>query len=202
MRGEAKERGVVKNSKWSEGEIKKSWTDIIPEEMWEDVSKKLNLASEYEKGTQTANRHITYQAYLNKTVEEIRLNSQRRYRTDSEIFRVSVHLGMNLLYNIFCRKSKMLKKSRTRFFYEALQEVERNMERATMLSIMQEKNTEFTKKISKGKMTLEDAAIEMKRFWDNVPPEDLDFIKKGMSRENTDNVKNIGNDLVKKFVDN
>lgn len=200
MRGEAKERGVVKGVKWDEKEVKKTWTEIIPKDMWEEVAVKLNLSSEYVKGTITANRHITYQAYLNKTAEEIRINSQRRYRTDTEIFRVSVHLGMNILWNIFCRKPEVLKKSRSKFFYETLMDVEKNMERATMAQIINTKKVELSKMLSKGTITYEEAQTEIKKLWDSVPEDDLDYVKKCIPKDDGEKIKNIGHNLMKDLL--
>ena len=200
MRGSPKDRGVINHDKWDEKDAKKTWSDIIPESLWNEMVTKLNLSSEYVKGTQTAHRNVTYQSYLNKLAEEFRCNSQRRYRTDSEIFRVAIHLGINILYNIFIKKAGALKKSRSMFFYEALQEIESNMERATMAHIMNSTKAELSKKVNKGKMTHEEAVKELKKFWKTIPEEDLEYVKKYLSQHQVDNVRNIGEDLLKDVI--
>jgi len=114
MRCQGRERGKVKN--WSSDDAKKSWAEIIPEELWDELGEKLNLNSEYPKGTPTVARHVTYQSFLNKLAEEIRLSKSSQFRTDTEIFRVSIHLGMGILYNIFCRDRNCIQESRGYFF--------------------------------------------------------------------------------------
>lgn len=198
MRGEAKSRGVIKNEKFTEKDAKKkTWVEIIPDELWDEMGQKLNLSSEYEKGTLTVHRNVTYQTYLNKLAEEIRCNSGKRYRTDSEIFRVAVHLGMNILYNIFFRKTKMLKKTRSAFFYEVLQDVERNMERATMAHDMSLKRAELINMIKHRKITRDEALAEMDKFWKAVPEEDAEYIRGCLNNKNVDNVRNIYDDLTR-----
>ena len=202
MRGEAKERGVNKSKKesWNENDLKVTWAEIIPPEMWEELAMKLNLGSNYDKGAPTANKHVTYHAYINKTAEEIRLNSQRRYRTDTEVFRVAIHLGMNLLYNIFIRKSDILEKSRTRFFYEALADVERDMERATMLDVINTKRADLAKKVNKKKMTHDEAKASLDRLFKTIPEEDRDYISQNIPQNEVENIKNIESDLMKNFL--
>ena len=188
------------NLKCTEDDIKqKSWTNIIPSDIWDEIIETVNLSSEYPKSTPTAARHVTYASYLNKTAEMIRLNSKGRFRTDTEIFRISLHHGIAFLYTIFVAHPNDSKKTRGNFFYEALQDVNAKMERATMISIISEKFRELLELVKHEKMDNDEANEELDRLLDAVPEQDREYIKAFFERPEKDNVMSIKKQLVKKF---
>jgi len=197
MRLQARERGKVK---WTDAEAKKSWAEIIPEELWEELGEKLNFSSEYPKGTATVARHITYQSFLNKLAEEIRLSPNSFFRTDTEIFRVAVHLGIGILYNVFCRDRKCIQESRGYFFYKALRDVEKEMERATVISIVNEKRVALNALVKNRSMTKEDAQNALKKMVLALPKADQQFVTDFFNKPKVDNVIDIGDEMMKEFI--
>lgn len=197
MRLQAKERGKIK---WTDSEAKKSWAELIPEELWEELGEKLNLNSEYPKGTPTVARHITYQSFINKLAEEIRLSRNSFYRTDTEIFRVAVHLGIGILYNIFCRDRKCIEESRGYFFYKAVRDVEREMERATVISVINDKKIALQALVRGRTMSKEDAQKSLRKMINALPKNDQQFVIDFFNKPKTDNVVDIGEDIMKDYI--
>jgi hypothetical protein len=197
MRLQAKERGKIK---WTGSEAKKSWAELIPEELWEDLGEKLNFSSEYPKGTPTVARHITYQSFLNKLAEEIRLSPNSFFRTDTEIFRVTIHLGMGILYNIFCRDRKCIEESRGYFFYKALRGVEREMERATVISVINEKRVALNNLVKNRSMTKENAQESLNKLVNALPKADQQFVRDFFNRPKVDNVVDITDEMMKDSI--
>jgi len=197
MRIQAKERGRIK---WTGAEAKKSWAEIIPEELWEELGDKLNFSSEYPKGTPTVARHVTYQSFLNKLAEEIRLSPRSFFRTDTEIFRVTIHLGMGILYNIFCRDRNCIEESRGYFFYKALRDVEREMERATVISVISEKRIALNALVKNRSMTKENAQKSLKKLVNALPKADQQFVMDFFNKPKVDNVIDIGDEMMKDFI--
>lgn len=197
MRCQGRERG---KAKWTNDDAKKSWAEIIPEELWDELGEKLNLNSEYPKGTPTVARHVTYQSFLNKLSEEIRLSKNSQFRTDTEIFRVSIHLGIGILYNIFCRDRKCIEESRGYFFYKAVRDVEREMERATVISVVQEKRNALNALVKNRSMSKEDAVDSLNRMVDALPKSDQKFVRDFFSKPKVDNVIDIADEIMKDSV--
>lgn len=197
MRTEGRERGKIK---WVDEEAKKSWAEVIPPELWDELAEKLNFSSEYPKGTPTVARHITYQSFINKLAEEIRLSPMSFFRTDTEVFRVAVHQGIGILYNIFCRNKKCIQESRGYFFYKALRDVERQMERATIISIISDKKTALSSLVKNRSMSKEDANEALLKLFNSLPGPDQRFVKEFFSRPKVDNVIEIGDDILKGFA--
>jgi len=197
MRLQARERGKIK---WTDSEAKKSWAEIIPEELWEELGEKLNFSSEYPKGTPTVARHVTYQSFLNKLSEEIRLSRNSFFKTDTEIFRVAIHLGIGILYNVFCRDRKCIEESRGYFFYKALRDVEREMERATIISVVQEKKTALNALVKKRSMTKETAQESLNKLVNSLPKADQQFVRDFFNRPKVDNVVDIAEEMMKDSI--
>ena len=194
-------RGVAK--KWSDDELKskKSWTSIISIGLWEEVLERINLSGEYPKGTQTAVRHVTYSAYINKVVETIRLTAKPRFRTDTEIFRIAIHIGITFMYFIFCvlpESSK--KKARGHFFYEALGQMEKKMERATMVIVAREKSAELLNLVKQGGIDAGEAQEEMDKLLSTLDSADGDYVRHLVISPKADNVKMLNEDLLKKIM--
>lgn len=185
--------------KWLTNDEKKSLAELIPDEMWDELAGKLNFSPEYPKGTQTVSRHITYQSHINKLVEEIRCSKKSRFRTDSEVFRVIVHHGVGLVWNVFCRKPEKLSKSRAYFFYEILQEIEKEMERASMIAEIRENKKKLLAKVKSKDMTKEDAKKAFDKLMGAVADEDRNFIKSFFNEDREDNVTDIDSYLMKSF---
>lgn len=193
----AKERGKW----WTEEDLQtKSWVDLIDDELWTEIAAKINLGSEYPKGTQTAVKNITYSAYLNKAAEMIRLAAKPRYRTETEIFRVALHLGFASLYNIFCKNNgKLLKTTRCGIFYEALKNVEKKMERAHIIALLDAKMIELSDLMKEGGMDQDEADEILKYMHESLPEEDQKAIKEHMTKANQGNIRNIKAELRSKF---
>ena len=197
MRKTTKERGRW----WTEEDLQtKSWVDLIDEELWIEIAAKINLGSEYPKGTQTAVKNVTYSAYLNKAAEMIRLAAKPRYRTETEIFRVALHHGFASLYSIFCKNNgKLAKGTRYGIFYNALKDVEKKMERAQIISMLDTKMIELSDKIKDGSMDQEQADEIIIYLYESTSEEDQKAIKAHMDKANSGNVRNIKAELRSKF---
>lgn len=197
MRKSTKERGKW----WTEEDLQvKSWVDLIDEELWAEIASKINLGSEYPKGTQTAVRNITYSAYLNKAAEMIRLAAKPRYRTETELFRVALHHGFASLYNIFCKSNgKLMKDTRYAIFYDALKTVEKKMELAQIISMLDAKMIALSDLIKEGSMDQEQADEIIKYLYEGLPDGDQKAVKSHMERANTGNVRNIKAELRSRF---
>jgi len=197
MRLQARERGKIK---FTDEQAKKSWAEVIPEELWDELAEKLNFSSEYPKGTPTVARHVTYQSFLNKLAEEIRLSPNSFFRTETEIFRVAIHHGIGILYNIFCRNRKCIQESRGYFFYKALRDVEREMERATIISIIQGKRSDLETLVRKRSMSAEDANLSFNRLVNALPKRDQEFVREFFSRPSKDNVIELETEIGKEII--
>lgn len=185
--------------KWLKDDEKQSLAELLDDEIWDELAGKLNFSPEYPKGTQTAARHITYQSHINKLVEEIRCSKKSRFRTDSEVFRVIVHHGVGIVWNVFCRKSDKLNKSRAHFFYEVLQEIEKEMERATMVAEIRGAKIKLLAKVKGKDMTKEDAKKAFDKLMGAVSDEDKKFVKAFFHEEKEDNVTDLNIYLTKSF---
>jgi hypothetical protein len=201
MKAQGRERGTT--VKWTEEEVtsKKSWVNLITFDLWEKIAETIHLGSEYPKGTQTVSKHVTYSAYLNKVVEQIRLAAKNRFRTETEIFRIAIHIGIAVLYTIFITNKNVVKKSRGFFFYKALGELNKKMERATMISVVKEKSAELMEHIKKGSMDFDEANKDMKEFLDALDSDDKEYVTNFISTPKNDNIKNINENLLKKLMD-
>jgi len=194
-------RGVAK--KWSDDEAtsRRSWTSIISIGLWEEIVDRISLSSEYPKGTQTSPRHVTYSSHLNKMAETIRLVSKGRFRTETELFRVAIHIGMSVLYFIFCLLPYDSKKqARGHMFFEALIDLEKKMERASLVIIAKEKSESLMDYVKKGGMPADEAILEMDKFLSTVDPEDAEYIRSMVMGKHTDNVKVLNEELRAKIM--
>ena len=190
-------RGAIKYTE----ESKQSWVETLSQETWDTIAERINLSSEYPKGTQTAVRHVTYAAHLNKIAEIVRLSSGLRFRTETEIFRVAIHQGMSVLYSIICsNKEKKTRKTRAYFFYEALKDVEKSMERASMISIIKEKIDECANHIKRKNITREAANAELEKLFSTLPEEDKSYIIAFFKAPRTDNVFDINGEIVNELM--
>jgi H2-forming N5,N10-methylenetetrahydromethanopterin dehydrogenase-like enzyme len=200
-----KSKGKIK---WTEEEIKAktSWTDLIDKETWDAILSKINLSGEYPKGTQTAVKHITYSAYINKVVETIRIDAKPRFRTDTEIFRISVHLGITLLYKIFCSLSDnkdikdSVKNSRGYFFYQALEDLNKKIERAGMVAMVKEKSMELEELVKKHNMTYEESQENMDILLNALDRSDEKYVRSFLGTDRKDNVTNINESFLKRLM--
>jgi hypothetical protein len=194
-------KGIAK--KWSEDEAtsRKSWTSLISIGLWEEIVDRISLCSEYPKGTQTSPRHVTYSSHLNKMAETIRLASKGRFRTETELFRVAIHIGMSVLYFIFCLLPHDSKKqARGHMFYEALIDLEKKMERASLVVIAKEKLDGLMEYVKKDAMPAEEAMDEMNKFLLTVNEEDAEYIRTIVLGKRQDNVKMMNQELRKKIM--
>ena len=186
-------------TKWND-DSKVSWAEAIPPELWDELFEKLNWGSEYPKGTITAARHVTYSQHFNRLAEMIRLSKKSVFRTDTEIFRVAIHQGMGLLYNVFCNSKNSTKNTRSHFFYEAIKDLEKKMEQATMVSVLNEKISELSVMIKKHAMSREQANAEIDKLFMKLPEDDKEHVVAFFKNPNSDNVRNINEDLINNFV--
>lgn len=187
--------------KWTDDDaVKKSWTDSIPPELWDELFALLNFSSEYPKGTLTAVRHVTYSQHFNRLAEMIRISKKSCFRTDTEVFRVAIHHGMGLLYNVFCNKKNEHKNTRSHFFYAALQDLEKKMERATMVSVINDKIAGLTECVNKREMTKEEAQENLNVLLNTLPEDDKEYFRVFFRKPNKDNVRSIGEELMKNFT--
>jgi len=198
MKAPGRERARVR---WTDDEAKRSWAEAIPIELWDELFDKLNFSSEYPKGTVTAARHVTYSQHINKLAEMIRISKKSCFRTDSEIFRVAVHHGIGLMYNVFCNNNNETKKTRSHFFYAALKDLEKQMERATMISIINEKAAALSALIKNKSMTDEEAHEALEKIYATLPEDDKEYIVGFFKKPKVDNIRNIHDDLMKSFAE-
>jgi len=200
-----KSKGKIK---WTEEEIKAkiSWTDLIDKETWDAILYKINLSGEYPKGTQTAVKHITYSAYINKVVETIRLDSKPRFRTDTEIFRIALHIGITVLYKIFCSLSDnkdikdSVKSSRGYFYYQALEDLNKKIERAGMVAMVKEKCMELEELVKKNNMSFEESQDNMDILLKSLDCSDEKYVRSYLSNDRRDNVTNINESFIKRLM--
>lgn len=188
--------------KWTEEEItsKTSWVTLVAKDVWEKITEAIHLGSEYPKGTQTVSKHITYTSYLNKVVEQIRLAAKPRFRTETEIFRIAIHIGLTVLYTIFITNKESVGESRGFFFYKALADLNSKMERATIVSIIKEKTVEMMELVKKNCMTIEDGNDEINELLKTLTPADREYVTSFITTSRMDNVKDINESLLKKLM--
>ena len=198
MKKTANSKGVVK-PKWTEGEVKKYWADYIPPETWDELFDSLNFSSEYPKGTDKSVRNITYSTHLNRLTEIIRLSEKSQFRTDTEIFRVALHHGISLLYNVFCGRDKS-KKVRGHLFYEAVKDFDKKMELATIVSVVHNKVSEVKKHISQGNLSKSEGNAELEKLISALPNDDKIYVKKFFKQDNDGNVKNFNREFTRDFT--
>jgi polyhydroxyalkanoate synthesis regulator phasin len=194
--------------KWTEEEIKSktSWTEFIDKDAWDAILAKINLSGEYPKGTQTAVKHVTYSSYINKVIETIRLESKPRFRTDTELLRISLHVGITVLYKIFCtlpnnpELKESIKNSRGFFFYQALEDLNKKMERAGLVSMVKEKADELDMLVKKGNMTVEESIDEMNKLLRSLGSGDEEYVRSFLGKDRPNNVTNINESFIKRLM--
>jgi hypothetical protein len=194
--------------KWTEEEIKSktSWTEFIDKDTWDAILAKINLSGEYPKGTQTAVKHVTYSSYINKVIETIRLESKPRFKTDTELFRIALHVGVTVLYKIFCTLPNnpdlkdTIKNSRGYFFYQSLEDLNKKIERAGLIATVKEKADELDALVKKNNMSWEESKYEMDRLLKSLGSGDEEYIRTFLGKDRPNNVTNINESFLKRLM--
>jgi len=200
MKATPKTKGK-QSTRWDEDQLgNQSWTRLIDPPVWANIIDKMNLSGEYPRGTMTSVRHLTFHHILNKSVEIIRLNSKGRFRTETEIFRIALHLGMQILYHVFCTDPVLVKKTRGSFFFKALEDANRKMERATLISIIDDKISELAELKKKNSISADEANGIVHELMESLPEEDRDYIRECFERKIDSSVRNIKHGLRKEFI--
>lgn len=150
-----------------------SWAKMVN---WEDILPFINLAGEYPKGTPTTNRSLNFHSRLNNIAEQIQVENKVRFRTMSEIFRIALHIGMQVLYHIFCLKKDLLKNGRGYFFYLELEKAHRLFERAKMGEDLERYTDQLLEDVRKGSTTKEKARAAWREMFSAVPDVDKPHI--------------------------
>lgn len=154
---------------------------------WDEVVTYLNLSGEYPKGTVTTTRSLNYHQKLNSIAEAIMWRSKGRYKTVSDILRVSLHLGIQILYKMFCSDSSASEKQRTDFFFKQLENTGYLLERAQMVKEVEFAMSRVSQELQMPNtpLTQEEGNKIISDLIASVPAEDRAYVKNHVSRVGT-----------------
>lgn len=161
----------------------KSWCKMVD---WTKTIPFINFTSMYPKGTPTTSKSIIYHQSLNNIAERIQVNNKIRFRTMSEIFRVALHIGMQVLYHVFCVEPNLETNSRGYFFFKELEQAQRLFERAQMIARLDDVIKNLQECIKHETVTEKDAYTQFVRLLDAMPEVDRAYAKEvfAMKEEN------------------
>jgi hypothetical protein len=172
MRNSGKERS---NWKVEEQLINgnKSFVHFI--ENWEEVIPHINFSGEYEKGTPTISRSLTYHQKFNAIAEEI-MNGSKRYKTITEVLRIALNIGIQVLYYVFVKHQNLKSKGYASHYFKQLELSQHRHARAEIVETFLIEIQHMQEDVSKGSMPSNDATRNLQQLYDSVPDDDKPYV--------------------------
>jgi hypothetical protein len=139
---------------------------------WNNITPYINFAGQYPKGIPLTTRSINYHQALNNVAERIQIANKVRFKTITEIFRIALHIGMQVIYHTFVFAPGLAKDTRGYFFYMELEKAHRLLERARMSESLYSYSLELLEMVRKGTLSEDDCKKQFKTLYDAIPDVD------------------------------
>src|SRR5512145_1429211 len=150
---------------------------------WDKVASYINYSGHYQKSAPLTSRSLSYHQSINNIVEQIMTREKFRWKTPTEVLRVALHVGMQVLYHNFITTTIGRDNSRGYFFFLEMQKAHRLQERANMISLLDSKMQELMEEVNKGVLPKADAIQQFRDLYLALPDPDKPFAKAAIMDE-------------------
>jgi len=177
-----------KNVRWNpETELSSSRSWVTKIANFDEVIALMNLSGEYEKNTPIIARSVSYHAKIGSIAEQIQICGKNRFRTITEVLRVAMHLGINILYHIYCIKNAKNENVYGAVFFKNLEIAEERGKLAKIASEFVNQIKECEKNLRNGTMTVDEVSHILTDLYNVLPENSKNYVQHAIKEQIPEN---------------